>query len=320
MTKSKMGLCTCIYGFLRVCEVVPGPIGTLYLSQNYMAMHQGSDEVRTNSTVNQQVVERVFFFLLCAIVKSYGATVLPPNRRSEKHFGFLSTLSPASKLRVPWLYLSYARSAVFTLRAAFLAIAWENIIKFGGRWALMNLGEFRATFSGGVFQRLGFRGSFITPYIHFETINNNDGRVVSINKNLGTVVKLFFEQNVFERERDIYWVLTRNSLDFVPQLYGIFRNEWMKCSALLISYVGESLHDNNNINLQEWHQLHYAIQRLHEAGIHHHDLRFGNVVKDSNGHIQIIDFSHAEHHHCDYELCPDWKWINEVRPSPPFLI
>ncbi|KAF8148586.1 hypothetical protein B0H34DRAFT_728585 [Crassisporium funariophilum] len=63
-------------------------------------------------------------------------------------------------------------------------------------------------------------------------------------------------------------------------------------------------------------QLHDAIETLHEVGIHHHDLKTDNVMRNSEGDIRVIDFSHAECcNDVDREVCPDWWWINGVRPD-----
>ncbi|KAF8148607.1 hypothetical protein B0H34DRAFT_736275, partial [Crassisporium funariophilum] len=77
LTTSKMGLCTCIYGFLRACEVNPGPIGSLSLSPNHMREYKGSDGARTDPAGNREFIERVFSFLVRAIVKSYGSAIIP---------------------------------------------------------------------------------------------------------------------------------------------------------------------------------------------------------------------------------------------------
>jgi len=157
---------------------------------------------------------------------------------------------------------------------------------------LANLEEFRVTFTGGQFRRSGCSGGFTTPYIPFELVSNNDGRLVGVNKYLRLVLKIFFDQNIFKCEHNIYSELSKSGLDFVPQLYYIYQNTWMKCSALLISYVGEPIQDGS-ISPQDWQQLHSAVEKLHEVGIHHHDLKIDNIVRNSNGHIRLIDFSHA---------------------------
>lgn len=167
MTKAKMELCTCVYGFLRVCEAVPGPFGKILLSPNYMVQYQGSDEFRTNPAVNGEFTERVFYFLLYAVIKSYGPTILPPNHP----FGFVSAISTTPQFTVSSC-LSHARSRLVKWRAELLAMASEFFLKLQGRKALANLGAFRATFTGGLFHKSSCRQAEF-PILNIYIINNS---------------------------------------------------------------------------------------------------------------------------------------------------
>ncbi|KAE9394656.1 hypothetical protein BT96DRAFT_943027 [Gymnopus androsaceus JB14] len=92
-------------------------------------------------------------------------------------------------------------------------------------------------------------------------------------------------------EFSIYEHLARAKVQAVPHLYGLFEDVESENSQLILvtSYAGESLaviHMSRPVFL---HQL----AEIHEAGIHHRDLRPPNIVVDHDGKITFIDFDKA---------------------------
>jgi serine/threonine protein kinase len=52
-----------------------------------------------------------------------------------------------------------------------------------------------------------------------------------------------------------------------------------------------------------------ALKKVHEFGVHHHDLRPDNVLVRGDGSIYIVDF-HLAVHHCDMgSECPDIPFL-----------
>ena len=52
------------------------------------------------------------------------------------------------------------------------------------------------------------------------------------------------------------------------------------------------------------------MQHLHGIGIHHHDLKFSNIVRRPDGTLVVIDFGLAALGEvCEAKDCADWVWL-----------
>ncbi len=61
-----------------------------------------------------------------------------------------------------------------------------------------------------------------------------------------------------------------------------------------------------------------VVEELHCVGLHHHDLQFRNVVRGDGDALSVIDFETVikvdPSIGCQYKLCPDDAWLEEVKP------
>ena len=58
-----------------------------------------------------------------------------------------------------------------------------------------------------------------------------------------------------------------------------------------------------------------ALITVHDAGVQHCDLRECNVVMFPRGQPVIIDFDHAEEHHCESTAQIDFHEIQPLRET-----
>jgi hypothetical protein len=64
---------------------------------------------------------------------------------------------------------------------------------------------------------------------------------VGLNKDLGLVIKIFLGEDAFNREWEVYKVLSESGCLYVPQFYGSFENRTLELFAILISYEGQEV-------------------------------------------------------------------------------
>ncbi|KAH9923109.1 hypothetical protein B0H21DRAFT_701280 [Amylocystis lapponica] len=104
----------------------------------------------------------------------------------------------------------------------------------------------------------------------------------------------------------------------VPRFYGLYEGEMEDeepTGCLVTQYCGE--HAEVPFYGLSWHVKSYlisALVRVHDAGVLHGDFREANVVFTPNkGSPYIIDFDHAEVHHCESTMPSE---IHDVAPHP----
>lgn len=87
MCTSSLGVFSSLWGFHRVGLLTYPPEGTkvLFVSDN-LAVHTTSANDRLNPSVNQSVVEDLFFLVITTILLTYGDRIIPPNLRDNKEF------------------------------------------------------------------------------------------------------------------------------------------------------------------------------------------------------------------------------------------
>ncbi|KAE9404727.1 kinase-like protein [Gymnopus androsaceus JB14] len=154
-------------------------------------------------------------------------------------------------------------------------------------------------------QRIG-GGAIGTTYRATLTIGSDSTRCEDV------VVKLANNDDRSRKhlrhEFSIYEHLARAKVQAVPHLYGLFEDVESENSQLILvtSYAGESLavihmsrygrtSTSGTVLIPKAEQpvfLH-QLAEIHEAGIHHRDLRPPNIVVDHDGKITFIDFDKA---------------------------
>lgn len=63
---------------------------------------------------------------------------------------------------------------------------------------------------------------------------------------------MFSDPEDFSKEQFIYMLLNERGIRGVPYYFGSFRNSWMNVDALLISYEGLRLKEEEMIVLSDW--------------------------------------------------------------------
>ncbi|KAF8954000.1 hypothetical protein BDZ97DRAFT_552390 [Flammula alnicola] len=190
----------------------------------------------------------------------------------------------------------------------------ETLLSLG---AFRMLHQFKVSFGNGCFERLDQRGFITLGRVPFELGPDRDGRRACINRKMGLVLKTFQDPMKFVQERRIYEMLNRRAVDYVPSFYGAFRNWWMIADALLISFVGEPI--DGLLDCLDWQHLRIVVDRLHEAGIHHHDLKFDNIVRGADGVLRVIDFSNSVLSLDCTGDCSDEIWLCHGASLVPFF-
>ncbi|KAF8146159.1 hypothetical protein K438DRAFT_1870458 [Mycena galopus ATCC 62051] len=115
----------------------------------------------------------------------------------------------------------------------------------------------------------------------------------------GTVLRSRAEKKILKfgsshhilHEAHIYDKLGRCKDLAVPRYWGLypFRAEQM---AIILDDAGSSI-EISALTHEQRSNLAHSIHRLHEFGVHHHDV-FGNTVIDEEGTIRLVDFDQAE--------------------------
>ncbi|KAF8651018.1 hypothetical protein AX16_004952 [Volvariella volvacea WC 439] len=113
-----------------------------------------------------------------------------------------------------------------------------------------------------------------------------------------------------EREYWIYGRLEAANVMGVPTTFGLFQDLEENWMALVMSYTGITL-GTRHMSLRAGERLVSQTQReaflriledIHNAGIRHRDLRWGNMTIDDDGQPHIIDFNAS---HLDAAKQPD---------------
>ncbi|KAG6883416.1 hypothetical protein C0992_008772 [Termitomyces sp. T32_za158] len=125
------------------------------------------------------------------------------------------------------------------------------------------------------------------------------------------------------------WVIKVGSLDEqnamksllgvpgIVQLGGSFLvtvGEHKGSTLLFTPYTGEPVDDIDSdpyVRVVAREAVGDALGAMHRKGWHHHDVHSGNVLKDNEQRITLIDFGHAVRaHDClDPETCPDGEYL-----------
>ena len=167
--------------------------------------------------------------------------------------------------------------------------------------------------------------------IQFQLGEDKDGRHLHISKSIGLVLKTFSDDDDFEAERGVYNILsgTTTGADIAPKFLGCFVNHWCGVHAVLLGYGGETLPDDYELGEEEWcvtpslnvcalseidirSELVMAVDALHALHIHHHDLKWDNILRQTSGRLLLIDFHLSDiNPDCPEDTCPDRLWLNE---------
>ena len=73
---------------------------------------------------------------------------------------------------------------------------------------------------------------------------------------------MFSYEEDFLKEQRIYMLLKERAVQGVPRYFGSFRNSWSDAHALLISYEGLPLKEDEEIVLSDWSAFILALQLL----------------------------------------------------------
>ncbi|KAJ7467538.1 hypothetical protein FB451DRAFT_394274 [Mycena latifolia] len=123
-----------------------------------------------------------------------------------------------------------------------------------------------------------------------------------------TVIVKAYEELGFDgllREISAYDRL--RSLPTVPRAIGVFGPPDKAWAALVIEDRGTPLaseHRWETLPLNDRMAIYNAAANVHLAGVHHGDLDARNFVRDTEGHLSIVDFGHATvDHACEPGVC-----------------
>ncbi|KAJ7304739.1 hypothetical protein DFH08DRAFT_976536 [Mycena albidolilacea] len=123
--------------------------------------------------------------------------------------------------------------------------------------------------------------------LHVRLLRDNVPPILRAEKK---ILKFGFSHHIL-REALIYDKLARYKGLAVPRYWGLypFRTEQM---AIILDDAGSSI-EINAMTREQRSKLAHSIRKLHEVGVHHHDV-FGNTVIDEEGTIRLVDFDQAE--------------------------
>lgn len=146
------------------------------------------------------------------------------------------------------------------------------------------------------------------PPILFDEVAGKGATGTALRSRAEKKILKFGSSHHILREALIYDKLARCKDLAVPRYWGLypFRAEQM---AIILDDAGSSIEINAMTREQRcvfehllypvnrrWlcrSNLAHSIRKLHEVGVHHHDV-FGNTVIDEEGAIRLVDFDQAE--------------------------
>ncbi|KAJ7079521.1 hypothetical protein C8R44DRAFT_824699 [Mycena epipterygia] len=145
---------------------------------------------------------------------------------------------------------------------------------------------------------------FVHAFIH----SNHQAYVYRGKLDGKTVIVKAYEELRFDgllREIRAYDRL--RSLPTVPRAIGVFGPPDKAWAALVIEDRGIPLaseHRWETLPLNDRVAIYTAAANVHLAGVHHGDLEARNFVRDTEGHLSIVDFGHATvDHACEPRVC-----------------
>ncbi|KAG6847692.1 hypothetical protein H0H93_006539, partial [Arthromyces matolae] len=133
-------------------------------------------------------------------------------------------------------------------------------------------------------------------------------------KGIPAVFKLAFKAEQITKMRheySIYQHLYKNGVtDGIPTVFGIFDDIETGASALVMSFVGESLctlkpryTDPGNEAPEAIKNAYvHLLEEIHRAGVCHGDIREENLTLTDEDKVAIIDFDRAKLHPSDKEM------------------
>ncbi|KAJ3507705.1 hypothetical protein NMY22_g16848 [Coprinellus aureogranulatus] len=113
---------------------------------------------------------------------------------------------------------------------------------------------------------------------------------VYVYQHLGYVLKIYHDIPEFQSERLVYDHCKELQGSIIPVLFATGTVQGYDNPFILISYEGESVENRSEHDLVV---IRNKIRKLHQAGIHHNDLAYRNIVGKGDD-IKIIDFGLAE--------------------------
>ena len=155
------------------------------------------------------------------------------------------------------------------------------------------------------------------------------------------VVKLAFsakQQKGLKDEYRIYGHLARRGgVQGVPTVHGVFRDPELDILAMVMSDAGRSLRDrqiekgkdgwrvseeeryvstqsflSSGLNSMSRHAFVEILQRLHNAGVRHNDIRPENLLISTEGQVSIIDLDRADFNVAESLLEQELRQLDEV--------
>ncbi|KAJ3507809.1 hypothetical protein NLJ89_g6093 [Agrocybe chaxingu] len=301
-SQAKLSFFSSVYSLNRVCLFTEGRV---FITSN---LTKGGRASR-NPNDAMPFLQYLFIFLVASIAKAKPEAI-PPSKREAYTNLFTPTVSAQTSFHPPPpSVFSVGHTA---LRSTIPSICRPFLFKY-------LLSDFSVPFGGGTFSRSNGRGWLCFPSIPFDLLDENNGRRVAVSTTTGLVLKMFSKFEDLLLEEDIYKVIDRSRIRYVPHYFGTFKNEWMRLHALLLSYEGSAVKEGT-INLSDWLHLHDVIQALHRSGIHHCDLSLRNLTRHPDRSLNIIDFGLARiGPSCESVGCGDWEWLRRVHPSGYFV-
>jgi hypothetical protein len=258
---SGLSLFTSIYAFNRV-SLIQG--GQMYITEN--SPSRPNSAPRNKIAHNLPFVENLFFFLVVAVFKAYPE-VVPPGKGDCCKLLFVtpsvSRLPPSDRVacsgrlqfKHSWttLWVNKWTPLLPLLRSkAYLRVLSDFTVSFGGGSFKRRNGGQAKNSSYFSFNRPCCRGLFSITKIPFDLLEDQDGRRVATSPLTGLVLKMFSDEEDLSIEQRIYMILSERSIPGIPRYFGSFRNSWMNVDALLISYEGLPLKEEEMINLSDW--------------------------------------------------------------------
>ncbi|KAF9521939.1 hypothetical protein CPB83DRAFT_840853 [Crepidotus variabilis] len=317
---SRMVLFTSIYGFARIGYLMPWnndeaqvvPISMagcrkrlektkrfiFLLSDNIMQPYNDDAGLRQKPATNYAFLRFYYLFVLHAFLSSQGEMILPPGQRKDYY----------------WLQIPQPEILVEILLSIWTQLLAQKIQRF------------KMPHFVGEFYALETRQGpdwLAIPYLRFDELEEkeSEGRQIFVNRRAGIILKCFKYSEDFDQEHRIYRSLSTGRPAFVPPYYGSFKNPGAGVQALMIGYMGISLRDEIKEDILRYEDLlkiRLAVLNLHALGIHHHDIKPDNLIRDKYGRIILTDFGNARFVKPGAECngCLDFRWYIAVNIVP----
>ncbi|KAF8591396.1 hypothetical protein K439DRAFT_892534 [Ramaria rubella] len=95
-------------------------------------------------------------------------------------------------------------------------------------------------------------------------------------------------QRLLRREATVYQTWLTDKALPVPIFHGYYQSQ--AGGVLILQDCGIAL---KHVSPSTWSRVCQAVLKLHQRGLHHHDLRLSNIAMDRRGRISILDWATA---------------------------